>query len=197
MDHLICKKKIYISFSWQNYFQKYKFQLQPSMVKLKAGASPGPVLSPVSSLLDAPHQLNVRGPDGRVKGDNQVDSQPPGKFSPVTSSIKPHQVDLRGPPRRVEGGDHNFAYLHNVAVPPATGSLKAPQLEVRGPAGMVEGEVHGQHSSQVPGQVSPAQYSLETPQLDVRGPAGRWKGNSISSTSFLPWTSGSDCWLPP
>ena len=103
------------------------------MVKLKAGASPGPVLSPVSSL-DAPHQLNVRGPDGRVKGDNQVDSQPPGKFSPVTSSIKPHQVDLRGPPRRVEGGDHNFAYLHNVAVPPATGSLKAPQLEVRGPA---------------------------------------------------------------
>ena len=99
------------------------------MVKLKAGASPGPVLSPVSSL--PPHQLNVRGPDGRVKGDTQVDGQPPGKFSPVTSSIKPHQVDLRGPPRRVEGGDHNFAYLHNLAVPPATGSLKAPQLEIR------------------------------------------------------------------
>ena len=94
MDHFICKKKkIYMSFSRQNYFQEYKFQLQPSMVKLKAGASPGPVLSPVSSL-NAPHQLNVRGPDGRVKGDNQVDGQPPGKFSPVTSSLKTHQVDL-------------------------------------------------------------------------------------------------------
>ena len=103
------------------------------MVKLKAGASPGPVLSPVSSL-DAPHQLNVRGPDGRVKGDNQGDGQPPCMFSPVTSSLKTSQVDLRGPPGRVEGENHNFAFHHDVSVPPATGSLKAPQLEVRGPA---------------------------------------------------------------
>ena len=71
----------------------------------------------------------------------------------------------------MEGGDHNFAYLHNVSVQPATGSLKAPQLEVRGPAGMVEGEVHGKHSSQVPGQVSPDQSVFSR-----KSPAGRVEG---------------------
>jgi hypothetical protein len=60
--------------------------------KLTAGASPGPVLSPVSSL-EAP-QLNVRGPAGNVKGDDQGDGQPPGNFSHVCSSLEAPQLDF-------------------------------------------------------------------------------------------------------
>ena len=61
--------------------------------KLTAGASPGPVLSPVSSLETT--QLGVRGPAGRVEGEGQGPGQPPaGTVSPPQSSLETHQVEV-------------------------------------------------------------------------------------------------------
>ena len=69
--------------------------------KLKAGASPGPVLSPVSSLEAT--QLGVRGPAGMVEGEVQDPGPTPGQVSHPESSLEAHQVEVRGPPGRVEG----------------------------------------------------------------------------------------------
>ena len=136
-------------------------------IKLQAGAAPGPVTSPVSSL-EAP-QLELRGPTGGVEGEDQG-HQPistPGKMA----GGEDHNFPLPPPKSSVSCSD-----THSGPV----SSLEAPQLELRGPAGWVEGEDQGHQPVLTPGKVAGSVpfylSSLEAPQLEVRGPAVRVEG---------------------